>query len=378
MSYRVPFVDAAAHFRSMQSELLDAMTTSLLRGNLIMRDELKDFENSMARFVGTQYAVGVNSGTDAVHFALRAGGIQPGDEVITVSHGCIATVSAIVHAGATPVLVDVAEDCNMAMGRVAAAITPRTRAIVPVHLNGRSCDMARLTKIAQEHNLVVIEDASHALGAEFCGRQVGSFGMAGCFSLYPFKMLGACGDGGLVVTNDRYLARQVAVLRDYGQDRQTGEILCFGFNSRLDNIQAALLSVKLPHVPKWIVRRREIAARYHDGLRSIPGLTLPHFSGDEYVDVYMNYCIRTSRRDELFRYLVDHSIEPLTPLSVVTPVHKHKALQLGHVSLPVTERIAKEFLYLPIHPELTDDQIDHVIACINGFYGIDNKVASSR
>jgi dTDP-4-amino-4,6-dideoxygalactose transaminase len=368
MPFRVPFVDAAAHFRSMQAKYVDAMTAALVRGNVVMRDELKEFEANVARFIGTAHAVGVNSGTDAVHFALRAAGVGQGDDVITVSHGCIATISAIVHAGAKPVLVDVKEDCTMDMALARKAITPRTRAIVPVHLNGRLCDMAELDAIARDHGLLVIEDASHAMGATFRGRRAGAFGAAGCFSLYPFKMLGAFGDGGLVATNDPDLAQRVSVLRDYGQDRRTGDIVCFGYNSRLDNIQAAVLDVKLPYVPEWIERRRQIAQQYRSGLQSIAALTLPHWPGDDYVDVYMNYCVRTSLRDALVDYLKDRGIEPLTPLSLTTPVHRHKALRLDDVSLPVTERVAREFLYLPIYPELTDDQIEYVVTSVRNFF----------
>ncbi|MBA2487207.1 MAG: aminotransferase class V-fold PLP-dependent enzyme, partial [Nitrospira sp.] len=192
---------------------METVTNVLKRGNLILRDELREFERNLAAFVGTGYAVGVNSGSDALHMTLLALGVGQGDEVITVSHTCVATISSIVHTGADPVLVDVADDFNMDMAQVEQAITPRTRVIVPVHLNGRSCDMGRLMEIARSRNLLVVEDAAQALGAEFNGRKVGSFGVAGSFSLYPFKMLGAFGDGGIVVTNDHRVARQVAVLR---------------------------------------------------------------------------------------------------------------------------------------------------------------------
>lgn len=368
MPYKVPFVDVPAHFLSLQEEILKTVTSVLMKGNLILRDELRAFERNIAAFVGTEYAVGVNSGSDALHLTLRALRIGQGDEVISVSHTCVATISAIVHAGATPVLVDVAEDFTMDMSKVEEAITPRTRAVMPVHLNGRACDMRRLADIARQHELIIVEDAAQALGAEFDRRKVGSFGVAGCFSLYPFKMLGAFGDGGIITTNDRRIAREVAVLRDYGEDRETGEVLCFGFNSRLDNLQAAILNVKLKHFDTWIRRRRSIAEFYREGLADLPQLKLPHFPGDQYGDVYMNYAVRAEQRNDLVAYLKRNGIEPLTPLSLITPVHRHKALGLDHVSLPMTEAIAKEFLYLPICPELSDGQIKQVVSCIRAFY----------
>ncbi len=369
MPYQVPFVNVPAHFAGIQEEILETVMNVLKRGNLVLRDELREFERNLAAFVGTRYAVGVNSGSDALHLALRGLGVGPGDEVISVAHTCVATISAIVHTGAVPVLIDVADDYTMDMSKLEQAITRRTRAIVPVHLNGRACDMDRLMEAARKHKLIVVEDGAQALGAEYDGRKVGSFGMAGCFSLYPFKMLGAFGDGGIVTTNDEHLARQIAVLRDYGEDRETGEVLCFGYNSRLDNLQAAILNVKLKHFSGWIERRRQIADLYHEGLADLLHITLPRFSSDKRVDVYLNYTLRAERRDDLVTFLKQQGIEPLTPLSLVTPVHRHKALHLDHLSLPNTEAIAREFLYLPISPELEDEQIRYVIATLHRFYG---------
>ncbi len=347
---------------------MEMVASVLTRGNLILRDELRTFESNLAAFVGNEYAVGVNSGSDALHLTLRALGIGHGDEVISVSHTCVATISAIVHSGATPVLVEVGADFTMDMSKVEDAITPRTRAIVPVHLNGRSCDMGRLMEIAKEHELIIVEDAAQALGAEFDHKKVGSFGTAGCFSLYPFKMLGAFGDGGIVTTNDPRIAHDIAVLRDYGEDRETGEVLYFGFNSRLDNLQAAILNVKLKYFAGWIQRRRQIADLYREGLANVRQLRLPHFSDRRHFDVYMNYAIRAESRDDLMAYLMKSGIESLTPLSLIVPVHKHKALNLSHVSLPFTEAIAKDFLYLPISPELSDDQLQYAVLCIRQFY----------
>jgi dTDP-4-amino-4,6-dideoxygalactose transaminase len=280
----------------------------------------------------------------------------------------VATISAIVHAGATPVLVDVGDDFTMDMEQVEKAITPRTRAVMPVHLNGRACNVAQLLEIAQRHNLLVIEDGAQALGAEFRHKRVGSFGSAGCFSLYPFKMLGAFGDGGIVTTNDASIARELTILRDYGEDRETGEVLHFGFNSRLDNVQAAMLNVKLKYFDQWIDRRRAIARVYDKRLADIRQIKLPPSPDAEHGDVYMNYALRAERRDELVRFLKHQGIEPLTPLSLVTPVHQHKAWKFGYLSLPRTEAIAKQFLYLPVSPELMDEQVEYVAGCIRRFY----------
>ena len=220
--------------------------------------------------------------------------LELGDEVITVGHTFVATVSAIVHTGATPVLVDVRDDYNMAPHKFEAAVSPRTKAVIPVHLNGRVCDMDAIIAVAKKHGLAVIEDAAQALGASFRGKRAGSFGLAGCFSFYPFKSLGGLGDGGAVTTNDPEIARFATLMRFNGEDRQTGEFHYHGCTALLDNVQAAVLDAKLRHLPDWIEHRRQTASLYRKGLEGIEGLCLPHFPGDEYFDSYQNYVIRTS------------------------------------------------------------------------------------
>jgi len=247
--YKVPFVNYPEHYRRIWDDVMVAVTESLSKGDLIMRDQLKRFEENIASFVGAKYATGLNSGTDALLLSLKAAGIGPGDEVITVAHTFVATVSVIVQCEAKPVLVDVGEDMNMDADLVKEAITPRTRAIIPVHLNGRMCDMERLGEIASKNDLLMIEDAAQSLGASFDGRKAGSFGLTSCFSFYPAKMLGCAGDGGAVLTNDEEMAEKMRLLRDHGYQRSTGDILCYGYNSRLDNIQAAILDVKLRPPP---------------------------------------------------------------------------------------------------------------------------------
>ncbi|MFC1576408.1 DegT/DnrJ/EryC1/StrS family aminotransferase, partial [Candidatus Omnitrophota bacterium] len=351
----------------MKSEIDAVIGKILSKGDLIMRRHLSDFENNMASFLGVKYAIGVGNCTDALYFSLRAAGIGRGDEVITVSHTFVATLEAIVHCGAKPVLVDIGEDFNMDVQLLEKAITLRTKAILPVHLNGRLCDMGNMMAIARKYNLVIIEDAAQALGATFDGKKAGSFGLTGCFSFYPAKLLGALGDGGLVCTNSKSLARKIRLLRDHGRESKN-KLAFYGFNSRLDNLQAAVLDVKLKHVPQWIQRRRELANIYTDILKDVREVKLPLFSGnnDRFFDVYQNYVIRAQKRDKLSKYLKKHGIEIL--ISNPIPVHHQKALNLCHFRLPNTERFAKEVISLPLFPELSDKQVAYTARTVRNFY----------
>ena len=368
MNYKVRFVNYPLHYKNLESEIDAAIKEVLSGGDLIMRRQLIEFENNIAHFVGVDCAVGVNSGTDALYLSLLAAGVEPGDEVITVAHTFVATVAVIVGCGAIPILVDVGDDYNMNVDRVEEAITPRTKAIIPVHLNGRLCDMERLMGIALKHNLIVIEDAAQALGATFDGKEAGSFGLTGCFSFYPAKILGGFGDGGMVATSNRELAEKIYLLRDHGQHRATGDILYYGFNSRLDNLQAAVLNVKLKSVPQWIERRRQLAGLYHQGLSDLPYLKLPPplQSTGRYFDVYQNYVVRAQQRDGLAAHLRDCGIEVL--ISWPRPMHHHQALGLGHFHLPETESISKEVISLPLYPELDNEQVEFVVESIHQFY----------
>ena len=366
--YKVPFVNYPEHYRRIWKEVMNAITEALSKGDLILRDQLGQFEENIASFVGVTYAVGVNSGTDALLLSLKAAEVGPGDEVITVAHTFVATVSVIVQCGAKPILVDVGDDMNMDIEQVAKAITPKTKVIVPVYLNGRMCDMRRLMAIANEHDLLIIEDAAQALGATFDGKGAGFFGLTGCFSFYPAKMLGAAGDGGIAVTNDEEIAEKIRLLRDHGYQRSTGDILYYGYNSRLDNLQAAILDVKLNHFPEWIERRRELASLYHQGLSDLQELKLPPSpqSDDRFFDVYQNYVIRAKERDKLVAHLEESGIEILVSWS--KPMHHHEALSLNHFHLPKTEQISNEVLSLPMYPELSDEQVEYVIESIHNFY----------
>ena len=366
MTYRVPFIDARAHYAGMKPEIDQAILGCLGRGQLIYRQELKDFEEHLAAFVGVKYAVGVNSGYHALHFALLGAGVGPGDEVITVAHTFVATLSAVIHCGATPVLVEVGPDYNMDPEQVERAVTPRTKAVIPVHLNGRVCEMDRLTSIAQCHGLAVIEDAAQALGATFKGRRAGGFGAAGCFSFYPFKILGGFGDGGAVTTNDPQIARMAGLLRYNGEDRETGEYHYHGYTALLDNVQAAVLDVKLRRLPGWIEHRRATADLYRKGLESLSDLTLPHFDQPEYFDVFQNYVIRTRFRDRLRDHLKADGIETL--LHWPKPIWEHTGLGLAHPGLKETERLCKEVLSLPMSAETTPEHVEIVVRSIRDFF----------
>ena len=366
MSYRVPFIDPREHYRKIKTEIDFAITDTLAKGDLVLRQQLRNFEKNLAEFVGVKYAVGVNSCYHALHFSLLAAGVGPGDEVITVGHTFVATVSAIVHTGAKPVLVDVRDDYNMDSDKFEAAVTPQTKAVIPVHLNGRLCDMDGVMAVAKKHGLAVIEDAAQALGATFRGKKAGSFGLAGCFSFYPFKSLGGIGDGGAVTTDDPEVARFASLVRFNGEDRQTGEFHYHGYTALLDNVQASVLDVKLRHLPKWIEHRRKIAGLYREGLEGIEGLNLPHFSGGEYFDSYQNYVIRTQYREELRKYLKNQSVETLVHWA--KPMWEHKGLALVDPGLPETESICREVISLPMSAETTSEHVEITVGCIRDFF----------
>lgn len=366
MPCKVRFVEPDVHYRALKREIDSTIQEVLAKGDLIYRNQLRQFEKNFAAFVGTKYAVGVNSGFHALHLSLIAAGIGPGDEVVVPAHTFVASISAVVLTGAKPILVDVAEDYNVDPDAVERGITSRTRALMPVHLNGRLCNMDRLMDIAKKHNLIVIEDAAQAIGATFGGKKAGSFGLTGCFSFYPFKVLGAFGDAGAVTTDSEETAIKIGRLRYNGEDRETGEYHYHGFSCLMDNVQAAVLDVKLRHLPRWLDRRQQVARIYLKGLSGVGDLGLPHFKGHEYHDIYQNYVIRTKRRDELVKHLKNSSVEVLVHWP--KPVWHHKELQLGEHNLPETEAICREVLSLPMNAEITDENVEYVIREIRRFY----------
>ncbi|KPJ55299.1 hypothetical protein AMJ47_00260 [Parcubacteria bacterium DG_72] len=364
---KVPFVNYSLQYNNLKEEIDSAIRRILESGDLILRQDVEDFEKNLADSVGVKHAVALNSGTDALFFSLKVLGIGQGDEVITVSHTFVASISAIVQTGAAPVLVDVGEDYLMNMDLVEKAITDlpagrqeKLKAIIPVHLNGRMCNMERLTEIAKKYNLAIVEDSTQALGAELNGRRAGSIGHTGCFSFYPAKILGCFGDGGALTTNNNDIARKAKLFRDHGQLTKTS-IECFGWNSRLDNIQAAVLNIKMKYLPEWIKRRKEIAKEYSRGLESVSGVRLPAAEG-----VFQNYVIKAEKRDELLEFLKDRGVETLIKDPV--PTHWQKGLNLSHFNLPVSERLAKEVISLPMYPELTQEQVQYVISQVKEFY----------
>jgi len=356
---KVPFVNYILQYKNLESEIDQAIKEALLAGDLILREDVERFEKNLASFLNVNYAVGVNSCSDALRFSLQAVGIKEGDEVITVSHTFFATIEAIHHVGAKPVLVDVGEDFLMDMDKVEQAITTKTKAIMPVHLNGKICDMEKLMKIAQKHNLIIVEDAAQALGAELNNKKAGSFGATGCFSFYPAKLLGCLGDGGAVVTNDKGIADKICFLRNHGQENKT-KITLYGYTSRLHNLQAAVLNVKIKYLSQWIKRRRAIADIYFQGLSNIKEIKLP------LSDVWQNYVLRAEKRDELFTFLKSKGIETLIKDPI--PNHRQEDLGLSHFKLPYTEQLAQKVISLPMYPELTDEQVEQVINSIKDFY----------
>ncbi len=366
MNYKVPFVDARAHYRRLKAEIDGAISDCLANGDLIYRKQLKQFEQNFTAFVGSAYAVGLNSGYHALAFALMAAGVGPGDEVITVGHTFVATVSAIVHCGASPVLVDVAADYNLDVRLLERAVTPRTRALLPVHLNGRVCDMEPIMAVAQRHNLLVIEDAAQALGATYKGRKAGTFGVAGCFSFYPFKVLGGFGDGGALVTDDPKIARAATLLRFNGEDRQSGEYHYHGQTALLDNVQAAVLDVKLRHLAAWLEHRQMIAEKYHLALESVGDLRLPKFDQSQQRDIFQNYVIRTSRRDALRNHLHGGGVETLVHWP--KPMWEHRALGLNGTGLQETESICREVISLPMSAETSLQDVEIVAQAIREFF----------
>jgi aminotransferase EvaB len=366
MVRKVPFVGYKEQYLNLKGEFDSVFQEVMSGGDFILRRHLKEFENNIASYLGTKHAIGVNSGTDALYLSAQALGFGPGDEIISVSHTFVATIGAIVQCGAEPVLIDIRDDFNMDVRQIEAAITPKTKGIIPVHLNGHSCEMDKIINLADKYNLKVIEDAAQALGASFNGKRCGSFGDVAIFSFYPAKMLGTAGDGGMICTNDDNLARNFRTLRDNGRVDSPDIIECFGYCSRLDNLHAAILNMKFKHLPAWIKRRREIAKLYYEGLAGISGLRLPPESDELFFDVYQNYVIRTKKRDELVGYLKNSGIETL--ISWPVPLHKQKNLNLGHFNLPVTEQISSEVVSLPMYPELNNQKVEMTIEAIKRFF----------
>lgn len=367
MSYKVRFVDPGKNYRLIKDELDAAYFEIMEKGSLIMREHLSNFEKNLADFVGTKYAVGLNSGYHALALSLMAAGIKEGDEVIVPAHTFVATASAVVHVGAKVVLIDVDKDFNINMNLAEKLVTPRTKGIIPVHLNGRMADMDAVMSFATKHNLAVIEDACQSLGGSFKGKMAGSIGLTGCWSFYPFKILGGYGDGGAITTNDPEVAKMCKLLRFNGEDRETGEYHYHGYTCLLDNLQAAFLDIKLRKLPSWIEKRKKIAQIYKDGLSGIGDLALPHFSDNRFNDVFQNYVIRTRQREPLNDHLKKNGVETLIHWRV--PYYKHQGLKLEDTGFPETEAISAESISLPMNVEMEESEAHYVIDTIKAYFG---------
>ncbi|MFW9929715.1 MAG: DegT/DnrJ/EryC1/StrS family aminotransferase [Candidatus Thorarchaeota archaeon] len=363
-NYKVRFVNYPEHYKQLKTELDHAYNDIMTTGNFILRSPLRDFENHFANYLGVKHCVGVNSGTDALFFSAQTAGIQSGDEVITVSHTFLATVGAIVNNRGTPKLIDVGDDHNMDVTKLEKAITPKTKAIIPVHLNGRICEMDKIMEVAENNNLKVIEDAAQAIGATFNEKKAGSFGFTGIFSFYPAKVLGTAGDGGIVATNDENVAIRVRELRDNGRT-EDGGVNGYGYCSRLDNLHAAFLDAKLKHIPDWIKRRREVANMYNTAFKEINDLHIPFFPDNRFFDVYQNYVVQTSKRDEFVRFLRESGVEVL--ISWPVPMHKQPSLNLNF-DLPKTEEISRTVVSLPLYPEIKNEEVQYVIDVVKEYF----------
>jgi dTDP-4-amino-4,6-dideoxygalactose transaminase len=365
---KVPFFNYPQVFLSDEKELTSIFSDVGRRGAFIQQKELEEFETRLAQYIGAKYVLGMANATDALHLAVRAAEIGPGDEVIFCSHTMVATAAAVYYAGATPVPVECGRDHLIDPNRIEESITRRTKAILPTQLNGRTADMDAIQAIANRHGLLVLEDSAQALGSKFEGRAAGTFGIAGCISFYPAKSLGCLGDGGCVVTNDNEMLRKLRLLRDHGRD-ETGEVQMWGLNSRLDNLQAAILNRKLDGYDKAITRRREIASIYQENLADVrhlllppqPELTSSHF------DIFQNYEVEAERRDELQGHLKNCGVGTLVPWGGKA-VHQFR--QLGFTQhLPVTESVFQKVLMLPMNTSLSDEDVQYVCHCVRTFYG---------
>lgn len=363
----IPFVDLQTQYQSLKEEADAAVLAVMKRGDFVLGGAVAEFERAFADYCGVRHVIGVDSGYSALELIVRAYGIGPGDEVITVANTFIATTLAISNAGATPVLVDIdPETYNIDPTKIEAAITPRTRAIMPVHLYGQPVDMDPILAIARKRGLYVFEDAAQAAGARYKGRMIGGLADAAGFSFYPGKNLGAYGDGGAVATNSDEIAEKVRLLRNIGQKvKYYHEVK--GFNHRLDTMQAAVLKVKLPHLDDWNASRRRAAATYNDLLHDLPLVTPLTPAYAEHI--FHLYVIRVHNREALMEHLKSKGIA--SGLHYPIPIHVQPAYsELGYKAgdFPITEAYAETILSLPIYPELDDDKVAYVVDAIRDFF----------
>lgn len=364
----IPFFNYPHVYGQYKEELLPEILRVLENGNFILQKDVTDFENAVKEYAGAKFCVSVANGTDSLYLALLGAGIEPDDEVIMASHTYIATAAAAHFAGAKPVLVDCLPDRMIDPQAVEDAITTRTKVIMPTQLNGRTANMDALQALADKYGLVIIEDAAQALGSKFSNKCAGTFGLAGSISLYPAKLLGCFGDGGLLFTNDEKMHDKLYQMRDHGRNRD-GVVVSWGVNSRLDNLQAAILNVKLRYYPEDIERRRRIARIYNERLQHLEDMTLPPGPDEPgpYFDVYQNYEVEAGQRGKLREHLNKHGIGTIIQWNG-TPVHQFKGLGLTEYDLPKTDRFFKRCFLLPMNTSLTDDDAHYICDVINNFY----------
>ncbi len=362
---KVDYVDFPQQYANQREEILNLLDQTMASGQYILGEVVEQFEAGFAALCQSRYGIGVADGTDALILSLKALDIGPGDEVITVSNSWISSASSIALVGARPVFVDVKDDQNLDPDLLEAAITPQTKAIMPVHLTGRCAEMDPILKIAEEHKLFVVEDAAQAVGAKYHGRLAGSMGICGCFSLHPLKNLNGAGDGGIIVTDDKSLAEKICLLRNHGL-KSRNEIAFWGYNSRLDSLQAAILNYRLPKLPQVIEQRREFANIYRRILETV--VYCPQDLPGCY-DTYHLFVIQTPHRDALKNYLADHGIQ--TAIHYPIPIHLQpcsRYLNYKKGDFPHVEKQSYEILSLPIHNSLSTQDIEFVAESITNFF----------
>jgi dTDP-4-amino-4,6-dideoxygalactose transaminase len=372
----IPFVDLKTQYQRIKPEIHAAIEHVLEQAHFVLGQEVEEFEQLFAQYTQTSHAIAVNTGTSALHLALLAIGVEAGDEVITTPFTFIATASAIDYIGAKPVFVDIdPTTCTIEPNLLEAAITPRTKAIVPVHIFGQPANMNEIMQIARRHGLRVVEDAAQAHGAEYHGWRIGGIGDVGCFSFYPGKNLGAYGEGGAVTTNDPEIARRIRMLRDWGAEQKYHHVLK-GYNYRMDGIQGAILGVKMNYIEEWTEQRRRLAARYDTLL--CDAFSVPQPASDRR-HVYHVYAIRHQQRDQLQRFLAERDIQ--TGIHYPIPVHLQacfSALGYKEGDFPQTEQAAKEVLSLPLFPEMTDEQQDQVVAALLEWHSLEQQALHEK
>ena len=364
----VPFFDYPLLYLSQKDRMDAAISSVITKGAYILQDDLVQFENKLAEYTNSKYAIGVANGTDAIWLALLAAGIGSGDEVIVPSHTYIASPAAIKFVGAEPILAECGSDHLLDPNDIQKRITNRTKAIMPVQLNGRTCNMDSIIDIADNNNLLIIEDSAQGLGSLYKDKMAGTFGLAGTYSFYPAKVLGCFGDGGAVVTNDEKIYSKVSEMRDHGRDN-SGEHVSWGFNSRLDNLQAAILLEKFKTFEDDIKLRREIASLYHEKLNDIQELTMPPAPGSESdrFDTFQNFEIRCEKRDELKVFLADHGIGTLIQWGGKA-IHQIRGLEFDCNDLHFTEKLFKKCMLIPMNSLMSLDDAKYVAEIIRKFY----------